>query len=164
MRAVITAVVLVLAAIPQRLPAPILEETPSATPTQSPKTKLSENHKKMTTTKATSPTPNPRPAQRLRHGFAGNWHGTLPFGMFGDITPTLAVNEDGNAVTESGGLVPTFTAPASNDGKTVSWQTGVAKELHWTLTPSSDGRTAVVRVHGNVFVGDHTAVFQKVSN
>ena len=164
MRAIIAAVVLLLAATTQRLPAPILEETPRTTPRRSPKTKLSENHKKMTSTKVTSPTPNPQLAQKSGHGCAGNWHGTLPFGMFGDITPTLTVNQDGNAVTESGGLVPTFTVPASNDGKTVSWRTGIAKELQWTLTPASDGKTAVVRVHGSMFAGDHTAIFQKVSN
>ena len=149
--------VLLLFASAQRLPAPIQEipETPSPSPRSAPK---------QPRPKATATAAKPATVQaKSGNLFAGSWHGSLPFGMAGTITPTLAVNQDGTAVTESGGLVAPFTASATNNGKTVSWRTGAVNEMQWTLTPASDGKTAVVRVHGNMFIGDHTATFQKVS-
>jgi hypothetical protein len=85
--------------------------------------------------------------------------------MFGNLNNfTLAVNNDGNAVTEvSGGLVGKITFQAQNDGNAVHWRSGVFTELQWTLTSSGDGKTAVLNVKGSLVIGDHTAIFQKIA-
>src|SRR5690242_12365901 len=124
----------------QRLPAPV-QEIPE-TPTPSPRSTPTRSAAQQVRPKITATPSKPRSApDKPTHLFTGSWHGTLPFGMLGTITPTLTVNQDGTAVTESGGLVAPFTAPATNDGRTVSWRTGAVGEMHWTLLPTSDGKT-----------------------
>jgi len=158
----------VLLATAHRLPAPIQEvpESPTPAPEKSakPKAKQTAGSKpSIAEPKASVPskrvTPVPTPSKK----FPGTWRGTVPFGMFGDLHLTLVVNNDGNAVTESGGLGGTVTFRATNDGDTVTWRSGLGNEIHWTLTPNTDGKTAILDVKAGLFVGNHTAIFQRTS-
>jgi len=162
-------VVALLLVTAQRLPAPIQEvsESPTPAPEQpaEPKAKRTTRSKvnaaesESSTPSRSRATPVPTPSKR----FPGTWRGTLAFGMFGDLHLTLVVNNEGNAVTESGGLVGTITFKATNDGNTVTWRSGSFDSIHWTLTPNTDGKTAILDVKAGLLIGNHTAIFQKTS-
>jgi hypothetical protein len=152
-----------------RLPAPIQEvpETPTPGTAESGKPKPkqtikpkgpSESSENSTKRKAAS-----RSTQLEQHRkFGGTWRGTLPFGLAGDLHLTLVINNEGTSVTESGGLVGTVTFKATNDGKTVSWHSGVLKEIAWALTPNPDGQTALLTAK-SLYIGNPSAVFRRTS-
>ena len=152
-----------------RLPAPIQEipESPTPAPEQSAKP-TSKRTTKPKATRESSETSTKRqtaspPAQLQHHPrFPGTWRGTLPFGLAGDLHLTLVVNNYGTSVTESGGLVGTVTFKATNDGKTVSWHSGVLKEIAWALTPIPDGQTALLTAK-SLYIGSPSAVFRRTS-
>jgi hypothetical protein len=153
----------------QRLPAPIQEvpESPTPAPEESAKPKPKRTIKpKVTSESSESSTKRQTassPAQLQQHPrFPGTWRGTLPFGLAGDLHLTLVVNNYGTSVTESGGLVGTVTFKATNDGKTVSWHSGVLKEIAWALTPNPDGQTALLTAK-SLYIGRSSAVFRKTS-
>ncbi len=153
----------------QRLPAPIQEvpESPTPAPEESAKPKPKRTIKPKVTNESSESSTKPQtaspPAQLQHHPrFPGTWRGTLPFGLAGDLHLTLVVNNYGTSVTESGGLVGTITFKATNDGKTVSWRSGVLKEIAWALTPNPDGQTALLTAK-SLYIGSPSAVFRKTS-
>jgi hypothetical protein len=158
-----------------RLPAPIQEVPESPTPapasqiTATPIAKLKPNRAakpnvinegSQSSTKRKAASPPTQLEQQPK--FAGTWRGTLPFGLAGDLHLTLVVNNDGTSVTESGGLVGTVNFRATNDGKTVSWHSGILKEIAWALTPNPDGETALLAAK-SPYIGSPSAVFRKAS-
>src|SRR6266581_1010172 len=158
-----------LAATAHRLPAPIVEteEKPTPAPEQSEAPQPKEKHSRAkSTTSSNEPLtkPEPRPA-RTREGparFAGTWIGRINQGIFGNVEFTLVVNDAANAVREtSNGLH--FTHPAILNGNTVSWQAGLLNEVAWTLTPNSDGRTALATSHSGLGVNG-SATFRRGQN
>ena len=57
------------------------------------------------------------------------------------------------------------THAATYDGRTLAFRGGMLKEIHMTVTPASDGRTAIVSARSFGGLGiNSTAVFQKISN
>jgi hypothetical protein len=149
-----------------RLPAPIQEvpESPSPVPEQSAKPKKAQPRLKTKAVESelkTKPTPKPS-ATVARPQFAGTWRGTLPFGTFGDLHLTLVINKEGTLITESGGVVD-GSHPGSHTGDVVTWHSGMLDSIKWMLTPNADGKTASLVVEGGVFIGNHSAVFQKIS-
>ena len=158
-----------LAATAHRLPAPIVEteENPRPAPEQSEAPRPKEKHSRAKlTTSSNEPSTKPEPrAARTREGparFAGTWIGRINQGIFGNVEFTLVVNDAANAVREtSNGLH--FTHPAILNGNTLSWQAGVLNEIAWTLTPNSDGRTALATCHSGLGVNG-SATFRRVQN
>jgi hypothetical protein len=153
---------------PNRLPAPIQEvpESPTPAPEQSAKpkpkkpqlrSKAAESEPKTKSEAKRSATPTLQGQTR----FAGAWRGTLPFGIFGDLHLTLVVNNEGNAVTESGGVVGTVTFKATNDGRSVMWRSGAFNDISWNLTPNDDGRTGLLVVKSGFLTGNHSVTFEK---
>ena len=53
------------------------------------------------------------------------------------------IEAGGSQVTEQSGF-GTHSHAATNDGRTVTWKTGVLNEITWAFTPNSDGNTAQV--------------------
>jgi len=49
------------------------------------------------------------------------------------------------------------------NGNTLSWQAGLLNEIAWTLTPNSDGRTALATPHSGLGVNG-SATFRRVQN
>jgi hypothetical protein len=152
-----------------RLPAPIQEIPESPTPAldESGKPKPKRTIKPKGTSESPENSAKRKPAspssQLEQHPkFAGTWRGTLPFGLAGDLHLTLVINNDGTSVTESGGLVGTVNFRATNDGKTVSWRSGIVKEIAWALTPNPDGQTALLAAK-SPYIGSPSAVFRKAS-
>ena len=158
-----------LVATAHRLPAPIVEteENPTPAPEQSEAPKPKEKHSQAkSTTPSNEPSTKPEPrATRTREGparFAGTWIGRINQGIFGNVEFTLVVNDAANAVREtSNGLH--FTHPAILNGNTLSWQAGILNEIAWTLTPNSDGRTALATSHSGLGVNG-AATFRRVQN
>ena len=147
-----------------RLPAPIQEipESPTPAPEQSAKPKKTRSKPKTVESELkTKPMPKPSAAV-ARPQFAGTWRGTLPFGTFGDLHLTLVINKEGTLITESGGVVD-GSHPGSHTGDVVTWRSGMLDSIKWMLTPNADGKTASLVVEGGVFIGNHSAVFQKIS-
>jgi hypothetical protein len=140
-------------------PTPAPEQSAKPTPKRTTKPKATRESSESSTTRQTASPP----AQLQQHPrFPGTWRGTLPFGLAGDLHLTLVVNTYGTSVTESGGLVGTVTFKATNDGKTVSWHSGVLKEIAWTLTPNPDGQTALLTAK-SLYIGSPSAVFRRTS-
>ena len=160
-----------LAATAHRLPAPIVEpeEKPSAVPapeqSEAPAPKEKHSRTKVTSSNNEPSTkPEPRVA-RTREGparFAGTWAGTINQGILGNVQVTLAVNDAANAVRETANSLH-FTHPAILNGNTLSWQAGILNEIAWTLTPNSDGRTALATAHSGLGVNG-SATFRRVQN
>ena len=159
----------------QRLPAPIQEtpESPTPIPEQSAKPKpkrtvkpkaagLSESSEKRQTTSPqpkNQTTPNQNP-------FDGTWVGMfkgIPF--YGDVEFTIFITKTGTVVTSRSSTFGTRIYQSTCDGTNVKWTDGPS---HGTLTPNSDGRTAVVASdNGGGFFGigaySSSVIFRKTS-
>jgi hypothetical protein len=159
----------VLLATAHRLPAPIVEteEKPTPAPDQSEAPKPKEKHSRAKSTSSSneaSAKAEPH-AARTREGparFAGTWAGRINQGILGNVEFTLVVNDAANSVRESANGLH-FTHPAILNGNTLSWQSGLLNEVAWTLTPSSDGRTALATSHSGLGVNG-SATFRRVQN
>jgi len=142
-----------------RLPAPIVEEspTPSREGAAKPKPKRTAESKSVSNPRS-SATPMAMPTKK----FAGTWKGVVTWGIWGTFEHTIVIDDQQStmnvtsASTVHGG---TGIAHASvgPDGITAQLSGLNGK---WTLKPSGDGRTASVRVTG-VFL-DSSAIFTRV--
>jgi hypothetical protein len=163
-RSAIAGLFLLATALP--LPAPIIE-TPATTPAPEqaakPKPKRTIKSKvtnensdiqaKTTSSPRSQPTPNQTP-------FVGTWVGTTNVGDQGDVEYTLSVNADGSTVTENTSAWGSKMHPAKWDGVTLKWPSYFCQ---WTLTPSADGQTAQVIIHGP-FTSNPSPTYRKQSN
>lgn len=137
-----------------RLPAPIQEENPTPPPEKSVKLKT-----KRVVSKPESESPNTSrsrtkaaPAATLiQNKFDGTWMGTIPNLPFvGNVDYVLFVNGGGTAVTEKSANFGTYSWQASSDGYIMRWN---ANGTDLTLTPNSDGQTALVTANNPGFLG-----------
>ena len=134
-----------------RLPAPISEENSTPAPVKTPKPKAPRLKKtepsetrSHTTTAAATPTP-------IQNKFDGTWTGTLPnLPFIGNVDYVLYVNGGGTAVTEKTANFGTYSWQASSDGYIMRWN---ANGTDVTLTPNSDGQTALVTANNPGFLG-----------
>jgi hypothetical protein len=135
-----------------RAPAPIVEEeksTPVPAQSEAPKPK----HSKRSTTAEQSPSAQAEPKARapsVSQGparFAGTWSGKVNQGLLGHVQSTLTVDANAASVELSHNLGGS-TRSVTINGNTISWKSGVAGEISWTLTPNSDGQTAQVTMKG----------------
>ena len=145
-----------------RLPAPIQEVPESPAPTVAAAAKPKPKSKDSELKRKPGAKSSPSPAAQGPAPFTGTWRGTLPFGTFGDLHLTLVVNKEGTLITETGGVVD-GSHPGAPIGNVVTWRSGAFNAINWTLTPNADGKTASVAVRGGLFIGDYSAIFQKVS-
>jgi hypothetical protein len=124
-------------------PAPIVETPESPTPAPEQQAKLkkaqskpeaveSEPKTKSVTKSSATPAP-PGPAR-----FAGTWKGKVNQGLLGHTPTTLTVNPAA-ATVELSHNVGGRTRPVTLSGNTISWHSGMAGEVTWTLTPNGDG-------------------------
>jgi len=138
-----------------RLPAPITEEspTPATAPSANPKPKraskpkvINDNVEKNATSpkRVTAPTP-------IQNRFDGTWMGTVPNLPFvGNVDYTLLVSAGGMSVVEKTANFGTNNFQASSDGYTMRWD---ANGTAFTLTPNSDGQTALLTCNNPGFFG-----------
>jgi len=136
-----------------RLPAPIVEEekpTPTAQQSEAPKRKRS---KRSTTTEQpsaqteTRTQATPAPAAQGPARFAGMWNGKVNQGLLGHVPTSVTVDSTATSVELNHNLGG-GTRPATINGNTISWHSGMMGEVTWTLTPNSDGQTAQVTMKG----------------
>jgi hypothetical protein len=160
----------------QRLPAPIqeLSESPTPAPRQSAKPQPKRSSKPKVTnensvgsTKRLTPLlPQGKPTpQRIL--FDGTWRGTIECGLAGDKDITFQVSANGTVLTTNIHFFdwPKTLTPTC-DGHAMTWKTTAIQT--WTLTPNSDGRTAVVTGNdpGALFglgAFNSSAIFRKMS-
>ena len=166
-----------LLATSHRLPAPIQEapESPTPAPEQSAKPKpkqttkpkaTSENSESSTKVKTSSPRPQSK-AIPQRNLFDGIWVGTCAHvGMYDDLPITLVISGTEVAVTKTiySKRYDSGYQEATCDGQTMRW----TDTCNWTMTPNSDGKTALVTVNfsGALFginASHSSATFRKTS-
>jgi hypothetical protein len=139
-----------------RMPAPIVEEekpTPSQAPQQPEAPK--QKHSKRSTSSEESPSaqtvtkakPAPAPVAQGPARFAGTWTGKVNQGLLGHVQSSVTVNANASSVELSHNLGGA-TRPVAINGNSITWKSGVAGEITWTLTPNSDGQTAEVTMKG----------------
>jgi hypothetical protein len=132
-----------------RLPAPIQEVPESPTPTPTPALQLQSNPPSSATQERADPA-----------RFAGTWAGRIKVGKNGDFHVTLAVNSDATSLTQDSKRLGELTHPTAVNGRTLSWRGGKFNNVAWTLTPNSDGQTALAATKiGGV---ENTAIFKRV--
>ena len=156
-----------------RLTAPIVEEekpTPAPEQTAKPKPKRQVNKSSENSERSTKrPTPSPTPKNQVaskRTPFDGTWVGIfkgIPF--YGDVEFTITITGTGTVLTSRSSTFGMRTYQSTCDGTNVKWTDGPS---HGTLTPNSDGRTAVVASdNGGGFFGigaySSSVIFRKVS-
>jgi hypothetical protein len=158
-----------------RLPAPIQEvpESPTPAPEQSAKPKPKRtvkpkaNESSESSTKRQTPSSTPKnQATPNRNPFDGAWLGifkNIPF--YGDVEFTITITGTGTALTSKSSTFGVRTYQSTCDGTSVKWTDGPS---HGTLTPNSDGRTAVVASdNGGGFFGigaySSSVIFRRVS-
>lgn len=141
-RSLLVAAILLLTA--HRLPAPIQEVAPTATPRATPKpvTRKPKPVPPELKTKAT-PRPSPTPVAQGPARFAGVWTGTINQGILGNLEMTLIINAAGTSVKESSSA-GTHTHRVTVNGDVMTWKAGWLNEITWTFTPAGDGKTAAV--------------------
>jgi hypothetical protein len=136
-----------------RLPAPIVEEEkpkPAGEQSEAPKRKRS---KRSTTTgqpsaqTETRTQATPAPAVEGPARFAGTWTGKVNQGLLGHVPTSVTVDPTATSVELNHNLGG-GTRPATINGNTISWRSGVMGEVTWTLTPNNDGQTAQVTMKG----------------
>jgi hypothetical protein len=137
-----------------RSPAPIIEEekpTPAPQQSEAPKrkrsTKSSSNEESSSNQPETKAKQARAPAVQGTARFAGTWSGKVNQGWLGHVPSSLTVDANATSVELSHNLGG-FSRPVTINGNTISWKTGVAGEITWTLTPNSDGQTAQVTMKG----------------
>ena len=138
-----------------RLPAPIVEESPTPT-LQSLKPKRA---KSSATPKPTSERKQETSAKKIR--FAGKWVGTMPEVPWGNVATELTVDQAQTTMTwqESGQHKGIARAQVVGDTLQGNFVVGVAET--WSITPLGDGTTARVRLQA--FMNDQTAIFHRVT-
>ena len=146
-------------------PAPIIEEeksTPSPTQSGPPKQKHSKRSTSSDEESPTEKTTKTKPASALvSQGparFAGTWSGKVKQGILGHIASSITVNPNATSVELSHNLGGN-TRPAAISGNALTWKSGVAGEITWTLTPNSDGQTAQLTMKGLLL--NDTATFRR---
>ena len=169
--------VALLLATAHRLPAPIQEvpenPTPASEQSAKPKPKRTikpkvTNESSESSTKRQTPSPTPQSkAATQRKLFDGTWRGIIPIGLQGNVELTIQISGDGKVLTTN----PHFgdwrrTLIPTCDGHTMTWKTTAIQ--NWTLTPNSDGQTAVVTGNdpGSLFgilAFNSSAIFRKAS-
>ena len=154
--------VLLLAIMPNRLPAPIVEtpEQPTPTPESEQPAKPKKTRSKANASES-EPTAKPErksSAPSTRHGpahFAGTWSGTISQGILGKVTIKLVINANATTVTDNSAMYP-----CKIEGNTLTWHAGWLKEIAWTFTPNSDGQTATATSNSPLGVNG-TATFYR---
>ena len=154
-----------------RAPAPISEESPTPAPEKSTQPKPKQTTKKASESsessakeKTSSPAPRPTPN---RNPFDGTWRGIIRVGLAGDHDLTFQVSASGTVLTTNARFPDwSKTLTPTCDLHTMSWKTTSIQV--WTLTPNSDGRTAIVTGTdpGSLFwfgAFNSKATFRKVS-
>lgn len=150
--------VLVMFITVDRSPAPIVEtpDNPTPAPEQASKPKWKPRAKTKTyggdkefTKAPTAPGPG---------RFAGNWFGTISQGIWGDVKVPLVINANGSSVKMAAG-----ERPATVNGDTITWKSGLFNEITWTLTPQKDGTTALVTSKSGLGVNG-TATFSRTQS
>ena len=68
-------------------------------------------------------------------------------GLLGHVQTSVTVDPTATSVELNQNLGG-GNRPATTNGNTISWKSGVAGEIKWTLTPNSDGQTAQVTMKG----------------
>jgi len=136
-------------------PAPIVEEekpTPAPQQSEAPKPK----HSKRSTSNAeqspaaqteTKSKSAPAPVSQGPARFAGMWTGKVNQGLLGHVPTSVTVNSTATSVELSHNLGGAMR-PVALNGNSITWKSGVAGEITWTLTPNSDGQTAQVTMKG----------------
>lgn len=160
LRFLLIATLLVITA--HRLPAPIQEvESPTTTsPEQTrpkknsakPKAKAPESEAAPKTQARSSSTAAAAPQGAAR--FAGTWTGTITQPT-STSKVTLVFNATATSVTLAG-----RERPATVNGNTISWRSGMFNGNAWTLTPNNDGKTAQATVYSGA-LGQWSATFNR---
>jgi hypothetical protein len=136
-----------------RLPAPIVEEEKPAPAAERPEAPKRKPSAKPATTEKSSAEPEtrlkpaPAPVAQGPARFAGTWNGKINQGLLGHVPTSVTVNPTATSVELNRNLGGGNRAVTTN-GNTISWHSGVAGEITWTLTPNSDGQTAQVTMKG----------------
>jgi cytoskeletal protein RodZ len=136
-----------------RLPAPIVEEeksTPAAEQSEAPKRKRST--RSTTTEKSSAQTETrtqaaPAPVVQGPARFAGTWNGKINQGLLGHVPTSVTIDSNATSVELNRNLGGGNRAATTN-GNSISWHSGVAGEITWTLIPNGDGQTAQVTMKG----------------
>jgi hypothetical protein len=140
----------------QHSPAPIQEsqETPSPSPTA---------QAAATSSAAPNATAATAPSKQEAARFAGTWTGRIKFGNAGEVQLTLIINPQATSLIHKSERFGETAHPTSVNAGTLSWTAGVKNGNIWTLTPNSDGQTAVVKV--KPLIGEEgTATFQRAES
>lgn len=151
-------VLLSILVIVERAPAPIIEPTESPKPTpeeEGTKRSAKARRRSVETSEESKSAQPPKPKER----FAGTWSGKINQGIWGDVPYTLTLAAGGSQVTEHSGF-GTYTHPATSNGQTTTWKTGLLNEVTWTFTPNSDGNTAQVKANSPLGVNG-SSTFQR---
>ena len=143
-----------------RLPAPIQEipENPTPAPQQSAKPKAKRTSKSDSTARESESSARsrlrPTPVPVFTKRFAGTWKGMVATNNLvigaGSHPATFVINSAENSIQETG-PVGTFTHPATVSGNTLSFKTGLFKEISVTMTIVGDGRSAQVNVTDKIW-------------
>ena len=136
--------------IAHRLPAPIQEvpESPTPTPTPIPQSQP-------------GPLPSNAPGRADPARFAGTWTGRIKIGNQGDFDVTLVVDSEATSLTQQTNRSPQHVHPTTISGRMLLWRGGDLNNIAWTLTPKSNGQTALATTRIGAGV-EKTAVFQRV--
>jgi cytoskeletal protein RodZ len=149
----------------ERSPAPIVEEeksTPAPQQSEAPRRK----HSPRSTSAEQSPSaqtetkskPAPASVAQGPARFAGTWTGKVNQGLLGHVTSSVTVNGSASSVELSHNLGGN-TRPATISGNSLTWKSGLAGEITWTLTPNNDSQTAQVTMKGLML--NDTATFRR---
>jgi cytoskeletal protein RodZ len=140
-------IALAICLIARRAPAPIVEPAENPTPVPTAAEEISKptaktKHKSSEAAQPTKSTESARP-KPPQDRFAGTWSGKINQGIIGSVQFTLTWAPGGSQVTEHTSL-GTYSHPATNNGQTATWKSGLLNEISWTFTPNSDGNSAHV--------------------
>jgi hypothetical protein len=141
-------------------PAPIVEPEENPTPAAKEEgTKRSSKTKRKSSEalEQTKPTEPVKPKER----FAGTWTGKISISLWGNVQFTFTLSAGGTQVTDYSSF-GTYVHPATSDGRTATWNSGVLNEVIWTFTPNSDGNTAQVTANSPLGVNG-SSTFQRGS-
>ena len=87
------------------------------------------------------------PSKREAARFAGTWAGKIKFGEnAGAVEYSLIINPEATSMIQRSPRFGENAHPTTVNAGTLSWIAGPKNGNLWTLTPSSDGQTAVVKV------------------
>jgi TonB family protein len=145
-----------LLAAPARMPAPVVEQTETATPApaepEAPKRKhpaKAKTSESETPAKAETRSAPTAPKLEGPARFAGTWSGKINQGLLGHQPTSVTVDATATSIELNRNLGG-GTRPVTTTGNTLSWKTGLMGEVAWTLTPNADGSTAQVTMKGLV--------------